>query len=78
MARVRQARRIVAIDPLNLRRLIPEALKPLASRTVRRLFPRRHADETSGNWASRYRIDDYCLTDSKLEQSLDLLALCRR
>ena len=78
MARVRQARRIVAIDPLNLRRLIPEALKPWASRTVRRLFPRRHADETSGNWASRYRIDDYCLTDSKLEQSLDLLALCRR
>ena len=40
MARVRQSRRIVALDPLGLRHLIPSGLRPVVTRIARRVVPR--------------------------------------
>lgn len=78
MDRVRQSLRTVALDPLNLRRFIPEGLKPLVTRLVRRVIPRKHRDAAAGDWASRYRLQDYFVTESDVDDSLDLLAACTR
>ena len=80
MARVRQSRRIVAADPLNVRRLIPEGLKPWATRVARRLFPRRQADAPADDWQERYGPDAYRLAEDpdEVARSLDLVAVCRR
>lgn len=78
MDRVRQARRMAAVDFLNVRRLIPESLKPWAARVAKRLFPRRDADRGSPEWQTRYGIDSYFLVEHEVERSLDLLATCRK
>lgn len=78
MARIRQSLKIVSLDPLGLRRLIPNRLKPLVTSIVRRIVPRKKRDTADEDWASRYSIDDYAVTKDDTDNCLDLLAICRK
>jgi SAM-dependent methyltransferase len=76
MARVRQSRRIVALDPLGLRHLIPSGLRPVVTRIARQVVPRER--ESAGGWATRYGLADYDVTRDGTDDCLDLLAVCRK
>lgn len=78
MERVRQARRITAMDVLNLRRLIPERLKPVVGNLARRIMPVRKTATDDADWKSRYAVGDYFVTEDGLADCLDLLAVCTR
>jgi SAM-dependent methyltransferase len=78
MARVRQSLKIVALDPLGLRRVIPGGLKPLATRIARRVMPRERSEEAVGDWTTRYSLADYNVTRDDTANCLDLLAVCRK
>lgn len=78
MARVRQSLKIVELDPLGLRRLVPDGLQPLATRIARRLMPRKRRQEAAPDWATRYSLADYSVTRSDTDSCLDLLAVCRK
>jgi SAM-dependent methyltransferase len=78
MARIRQSLKIVTLDPLNLRRFIPESLKPWATRVARRLMPRKQKSDAGEDWKTRYSLADYSVTTDDLANSLDLLAVCVR
>jgi len=78
MTRIRRAQRIVALDPLNLRRLIPESLMPLAAGIAQRLLPTKKSPGGAGDWTSRYSLQDFFVTADDVDNSLDLLGLCRK
>jgi SAM-dependent methyltransferase len=78
MARVRQSRRIVALDPLGLRRALPGGLAPLANRIARRLVPRGRREAAPEDWATRYSVADFDVTRDDTAHCLDLLAVCRK
>jgi len=78
MARVRQSRRIVALDPLGLARLIPGGVRPLATRIARRIASRGRKEGAAGDWATRYALADFDVTRDDTANCLDLLAVCRR
>lgn len=78
MARVRQSRRIVALDPLGLRRVIPGGMTPLAARIARRLMPRGRKRAAADDWATRYSLADYDVARDDTSDCLDLLAVCRK
>jgi SAM-dependent methyltransferase len=78
MARVRQSLMIVELDPLGLRRMIPDGLKPLATRIARRVVPRKRKEEAVDDWAIRYSLADYNVTQNDTDNCLDLLAVCRK
>ena len=78
MARVRQSLMIVGLDPLGLRCMIPESLKPLAARIARRVAPRKRTEEGIDDWATRYSVADYTVTPNDTDNCLDLLAVCRK
>jgi SAM-dependent methyltransferase len=78
MARIRQSLAIVGLDPLGLRRLIPHALEPLATRIARRVVPRKREEEVADDWSTRYSLADYSVTRRDTDSCLDLLAVCRK
>jgi len=71
--RIRSAQRILALDPLNLRRLVPNSLiefaYPHLARWVRRSV-RRNEGSTRPVSVDNFTISDNC------DEALDLLALC--
>ena len=78
MARVRQSRRIVALDPLGLRRVIPGGMRPVVTRIARRVMPRRRKGAAVDDWATRYGLADYNVAREDTANCLDLLAVCRK
>jgi SAM-dependent methyltransferase len=78
MARVRQSRRIVALDPLGLARVIPSGMRPVVTRIARRVMRRERGKESVGDWAARYGLADYNVTRDDTDDCLDLLAVCRK
>jgi SAM-dependent methyltransferase len=78
MDRVRQSLKIVELDPLGLRRVIPDGLKPLATRIARRVVSRRRREAAVDDWAARYSLANYTVTRDDTANCLDLLAVCRK
>ena len=78
--RLREIRKMVAFDPLNLRSRIPESVKQWIGRLIE--GKKRERDTaTSQSGASdafeEFGISDYRVSEADLERSLDLLAVCR-
>ncbi|GAC1364048.1 MAG: hypothetical protein NVSMB32_06190 [Actinomycetota bacterium] len=70
----RKLDRMLALDPLRLRRLVPRKL-------TQQLYDWRLTKERSKDQsplAARITIDDFSLQDSSLDASLDLIAVCSR
>lgn len=71
--RVKQYLKWSALDILNLRRLLPKSLKSILLKFFRKVTTPAAPDD----FKSRFSVEDYFLTDSHLDDSLDLLAVCR-
>jgi SAM-dependent methyltransferase len=77
LARVRRIRRLVALDPLALRRLLPAPVATALRGIVRRLWLDRHAAVPSAEAPAPLSADAYFLTQLSTGRGLDLLAFCR-
>ena len=77
--RVRQIRRIDSYDPLRLRRLFPSRLQPALIRAAKMLFgKKRKASRGPADFREKYDVNDFHVIEDDLEESLDLLGVCRR
>ncbi len=76
-ARVRTIQRIAALDFLDLRHRIPRSFIPLIISWLERLRFLRHSRTIEQN-IHEYGIEDFSVSETGLEQSLDLLAICRK
>ena len=77
-ARVAQAQRFAALDLLNLRRWLPPAWETWLVTLVKNILHPRQASEAGEDFLTRYHLEDYCLTRQTIEESFDLLAICRK
>ncbi len=67
-----------SIDPLNLRRLIPLTIKPALATVMRKLTGRKLLTESLEESIKRFDSDDFYIIKDNLENSLDLLGICRK
>ncbi len=73
-AREQSVKRILRLDPLGLRNVLPKALVNFAFARLAVLV-RRQARASAGQ--TRITPDDFAVRDDALDEALDLVALCR-
>jgi SAM-dependent methyltransferase len=73
-ARERAVKRIMALDPLGLRHRLPDRVTKAAFARASLLV--RHRARTGGN-GERITPEDFSISADTLDESLDLVALCR-
>ena len=74
--RVKQNLRIVSFDPLNLRRLIPALAEASIIRFIRKAF--KSKSKTKTDFARKFNVNDFSLTDTGIAHSLDLLGISKK
>jgi len=78
MERVRQVLKIVSFDYFNLRKLIPEPLKPVVIKVLRKIVRRNQKSNNDGDFLNRYSLKDFFVVKNNVRDSLDLLGICRK
>ena len=73
--RVKKIRKFMAIDPIGLRNLLPEKLKLLITKGFNK---NNFETNQKNNFTELYSDGDHYLSKSGLDESLDLIALCRK
>jgi len=76
-ARVKQAQKFANLIPLNLRRLIPVSLETWMITLLKTLLKKPHSSQNTRDFLEAYTIHDYHLVKEHVEESLDLLAICK-
>jgi SAM-dependent methyltransferase len=74
VARARQVRRILRLDPLGLRKLLPPSVVKFAFGTLSQLVRRRVADEADAT--TTITPNDFHVAPTSDPAALDLVALC--
>jgi len=69
--RIKKILKMVSLDPLNLRSLIPEFIK----QKVIAVLQKNKADR---KFMSMYKLEDYQLSINNIDDCLDLLAICEK
>ncbi len=69
--RIKQNLRIISLDPLNLRGLIPLSIEASVLRVIRRIIKGKNKTD----FGMKYSIDDFSLTIEDVEHSLDLIGI---
>jgi ubiquinone/menaquinone biosynthesis C-methylase UbiE len=77
-ARVKQVQRFAALDPLNLRKLIPASYETWIVTWLKNVFQRKHETQDNNIFLDKYSVNDYYTTESSVKASLDLLAICKK
>jgi 2-polyprenyl-3-methyl-5-hydroxy-6-metoxy-1,4-benzoquinol methylase len=72
--RRRAVERILRLDPLNLRRLLPERIVHVAFARLGQLVRRQAHGATGG---AKISLEDFEVRAGELERALDLVAVCR-
>jgi SAM-dependent methyltransferase len=76
--RIRKALEIIyLLDPLKLRKLIPESLKPLIIKILQRIIHRSQKGE-NGDFLTQYSLKDYYVIKNDVKDSLDILGICQK
>ena len=76
MERVKHILRINSFDPFNLRRLIPEQLKPKVIGLLKKIVARNRKNKNDKAFFQKYTLKDFHITRNDVENSLDLLGVC--
>ena len=66
------------IDRLNLRRLLPAAVRSKLARLVRRMVSGELKKSSPDSFVERFSTSDYFVTGDELESGLDLMGICRK
>ena len=73
--RITRIQKWIALDPLNVRRLLPFSFEHFVRIVLRKLFRKeRHHNQ---EFLKMYTINDYFLVKDQVDDCLDLLAICR-
>jgi ubiquinone/menaquinone biosynthesis C-methylase UbiE len=76
-ARVKQAQRFAALDPLNLRKRIPASYETWIVALLKNILQRKHEPQDHKVFLDKYSIHNYYITKNNVKESLDLLTICR-
>jgi len=71
--RLRDILRIVRLDPLNIRQMVPEPVRQLAIRVLERRRRSAPAGAEEASWTERFSVDDYYASAGDVDDALDLL-----
>ncbi|MBS3764672.1 MAG: hypothetical protein KGZ25_15340, partial [Planctomycetes bacterium] len=74
--RVKKKRRLTALAPWGVINLVPESVQ-FAFLKFFRLVASREVYE-SGDFATEYSVNDYYASEDAVDESLDLLGICKR
>lgn len=77
-ARVKRIQNLVDIDRLHLRRLLPPALETRLVTWVKKLMQTPSRALTDQDFLNKYGIHDYTIMTEHVDESLDLIAVCRK
>jgi SAM-dependent methyltransferase len=77
-ARIHQIQKFVDMDPLNLRKLLPASYETVILALLKKTLKREHPPQQDNDFLNIYRMDDYYVTKNNVEDSLDLLAICKK
>ncbi len=75
-ARIKRIRKISALDPFNLRSLVPESLKPSLIARLNQFF--KNKDLTTPKEAIEVSLADFSLAENNLDECIDIFALCQK
>lgn len=76
--RVKQGLGINSFVLLNLRKIIPETLKPVIIKILRRIIHRNQRSKNKRYFLNKYSLKNYYIIKSNLRDSLDFLAICKK
>lgn len=76
--RINKVRRMISLDPLGVRHVLPETLKLKAAKIARVLSKDTSAAETSNSYLQEYTIESYILEKNDITKSLDLFVYCKK
>ncbi len=78
MQRAKQNSKIASFDPLNLRNLIPEPWELAIKKAIKKMVGKTKIDKKNKESLDKYRVEDYYVIKDKVQESLDLLGVCRK
>lgn len=76
-ARRREVEGILRLDPLGLRRILPDSTRKWAFARLARVV-RARVRANHGEASRRVRLEDFTVRSGRVEESLDLFAVCRK
>ncbi len=76
--RVKQCRRVAALDPFNVRRLVPDRIKPLLKKISKSIFPSQMLSSYDQSYKKRYSTNDFYTSARSISKSLDLVGICKK
>lgn len=74
--RTKKILRIISLDPLNIRRLIPESAKNILIKIIKKLMFKKNKQQE--NFLDKYSTKDFYTVQQDLRDSLDLLVICKK
>jgi hypothetical protein len=77
-ARIKQNRLINYMDPLNLRNIVPESIKPIIIQFLRSILNIKRIRGKYDNFVNKYSLQNYYIVDKDIEFSLDLFGICKK
>lgn len=77
-ARVKQVQKLVDRDLFHLRRLLPPGLETCLATWLKKLRKNPSHALTDQDYLNTYEIHDYTIMTEHVEESLDLIAVCRK
>ena len=73
--------KIVSFDPFNLRNLIPKQISPIIIRTIEkisRMFSKKQNIKANEDFFKKYQLNNYYIEKINVNDSLDLLGICKK
>ncbi|MCK4753322.1 MAG: class I SAM-dependent methyltransferase [Planctomycetes bacterium] len=66
------------LDPLNLRMLMPRPLRRAISKIIKNVTRKNPKDGSDVDFLDKYSLDDHYVIKDNIEESLALLAICKK
>ena len=78
LERVKQILKLISLDPLNLRKLIPDAIKQQFTKILNSMMRDKQGAEDNEDFVSKFSITDYHVVETNVSESLDLLGILKK
>jgi len=76
--RINKIRKIISLDPLGIRHILPETVKLKAAKLARIISYDKNHTESNDSFLQEYTLDSYVLEKNDIAESLDLFAHCKK
>lgn len=76
--RINKVRKIISLDPIGIRHILPETIKLKAAKLARIISRDRSTTKSDTSYLQKYTIDSYILEKNNNSESLDLFAHCKK